>query len=289
MTPHVQLLKRLPTWIYKLGAQAYIDKEFPRHIFIETTAACNLSCTYCPREKSKDHMEWETFQKIVDEATEHGPRSFSLHLFGEPLLYPRWFEAIGYIKHRNKRNTVLLTTNGTMLEKGNNLSLLINSGVDKVLWSWRPEVKFSERTRERLREWGKFTVRIIKELVPKEEIEKWKDWKPYEERNLHNYGGEISLENFGAKSTDGKRHPCYHLWYAPAVAWNGNLLACCADSHQKFVIGNIKEMTISEAWKSRKMEDERKNHLNGVYKGICENCDIWKQYPDIFFESQKGS
>ena len=279
ITDYAQLIRLLPSPLYKFLAQRWIDKEYPRHIFIETTASCNLTCNYCPREKFKDHMEWETFKKIVDEATQYGPRSFSLHLFGEPLLYPKWYEAIRYIKSRNKRHTVLFTTNGTMLEKGDNFARLKDSGIDKVLWSWRTEPKWSDGFKDKLRGWRKFTVRFIEGLYPEgEELL----WPHREKRSLHNYGGEISLERFGVKSTAGKRYPCYHLWYAPAVSWDGCILLCCADPHKKMVLGNIKTMTLSQAWKSQKFEKERENHRNGVYKGICENCNIWKQYPNIF-------
>ena len=84
-----QLAQKLPSVIYKPLARRYIDYDFPRHIFIETTAKCNLSCSFCPREKNDSHMGFRLFCDIVDECSKYGPRSFSLHLFGEPLLYPQ--------------------------------------------------------------------------------------------------------------------------------------------------------------------------------------------------------
>ena len=284
VTEHAQFLKSLPDPIYKFLSQSWIDTEFPRHLFIETCAQCNLKCPYCPREDNKGNMPWEMFTRIIDEATLYGKRSFSLHLFNEPFLYPRIFEAIEYIKKKNKRHTILLTTNGTTLNV--HVDRLLKSDVDKVIWSWRPEAKFSEATKEKLRSWGKLTVRMIEETVPKEERDYWESWPSVEIRNLHNYGGEISLENFGAKPTVGSRWPCYHLWLAPAVAWNGNILVCCSDPHQKEVLGNLADMTVSEAWK--KMDGIRKAHLRGEFTGICKDCDVWKNYPDLFFSWQKS-
>src|SRR3990167_4829781 len=257
---YAQIAKKLPSPIYKLLAQFYMDQNFPRHLFIETTAACNLKCSYCPREKISNHMEWNIFTRIIDEAREHGPRSFSLHLFGEPFLWPNLFPGIGYIKTSHPRNTILLTTNGTLLERNGNLDRLLASEVDQVLWSWRPEVTFKEETKKRVAKWGKFRVRFINELVPDEEKEAWQDWPNKEERGLHNYGGEINLSQWTTKSQDKlpkkepERHPCYHLWLAPAVAWNGNFLLCCADAHQKEVIGKFPEMSIKEAWNSEKLK-----------------------------------
>lgn len=285
-TTHAEILKRLPSWAYKLAGQMYIDHSFPRHIFIETTASCNLSCSYCPREKVNKHMEWSLFKRIVDEARDYGPRSFSLHLFGEPLLYPKIWEAIEYIKTANKKNTILLTSNGTMFERF--IGDIERSRVDKLIWSWRPEAKFSEETKERLRKWGKLTVRVIREVVPEEAQKEWENWPNLEVRGLHNYGGEISLEKFGVKDVSvGTRHGCYHLWLAPAVAWNGKFLMCCSDPHQREVFGDINTETIAESWK--RVEVVRQAHLKGRYEGICKNCDVYKSYPDLFFKFQKGS
>lgn len=285
ITEHASALKKAPSWLYKAGAQLYIDKTYPRHLFIETTAKCNLSCSYCPREDASNHMDFELFRQILDEASEYGPRSFSLHLFGEPLLYPRILDAVEYIKRKNKRNRVLLTTNGTYLNKF--VDELIRLRVDRIIWSWRKEARFKPETIEKLKRWGKFLVRILIEETPKEEYERWKEWQPIEYRNLHNYGGEVDLQKYGVQTTDTQRWPCYHLWLAPAVAWNGNILICCSDPHQKEVIGRFPEVNVAEAWK--KIELLRESHLRGEFNGICRDCDVWKQYPDLFFKWQKSS
>ena len=289
MTPYAQLAKRLPSWLYKGLAQLYISKDFPRHIFIETTATCNLSCHYCPREKIRKDMDYELFRKIVNEASRYGPRSFSLHLFGEPLLYPRIFEAVRYIKGRNKRNVVLLTTNGTKINEC--IDDFVSCGIDQAYWTWREEARFNGNTLLKLRSWGKFRVRFIDEITPPEAYEEWKSWKNVEGRKLHNYGGNRNFVNgiapVAETITTRSRWPCYHLWLAPAVAWNGKFLMCCVDPHQKEVFGDITEETVSQAWK--RIDTVRESHLRGEYSGICENCDVWKTYPDLWFGFQKKS
>ena len=299
VTSHTKWLKRLPPSIFKLGSQLWLDKIYPRHLFIETTSFCNLSCTFCPREQRRDHMEWNLFTQIVDEASHYGSRSFSHHLFGESLLYPKWEEAIRYTKSKNKHHTVLITTNGTSLNA--RVDDLISANPDLILWTWRPEAVFTPETKEKLRRWGKFRVRLIQEITPKEAYAEWAEWPNVEERQLHNYGGQINLDNFSklmSPSTKSlpvpsakvvSRHPCYHLWLAPAVAWNGNILLCCADAHQKEVLGHFPEMSVHEAWTGEKLQSVRESHLRGEYKGICTNCDVWKQYPDLFFSWQKHS
>lgn len=281
---YAETSKKVPSWLYKIGTRLYVDRTFPRHLFIETTAKCNLTCSYCPREDLQDHMDFSLFKDIVDEASRYGARSFSLHLFGEPLLWPHIIDGIRYIKHCNKHHNVILTTNGTHLNRF--VNDLIGSRVDEIIWSWRKEARFKDETTYKLRSSTKsgktiFRVRILKEVTPPEAIKEWEDWPCVEMRSLHNYGGDIDLSRYGVPSAV-TRWPCYHLWFAPAVAWNGDILLCCVDPHHKEVLGRFPEQSISEVWQGRTLKRIRQSHREGRYEGICRNCDVWKNYPSFF-------
>ncbi len=284
LTKFTDLARKLPSPIYKVAAQSFIDYEFPRHIFIETTANCNLSCEYCPREKRKEDMDYELFKSIVDECSQYGPRSFSLHLFGEPLLYPHIIEAILYIKKKNRRHTILLTTNGTLLNKFSDA--LLQSKVDRVIWSYRKN-NFNDKSLQLLRKIG--LVRLLIEETPKEEFEKWKDFPRVEIKHLHNYGGQIDTTKWGLQSGfSGDRYPCYHLWLAPAVRWNGDITICCNDPHGSESVGKYSSINnLGLFWSSLHLKKIRESHMKGEYKGLCKDCNVWKTYPDIFFEFQK--
>jgi hypothetical protein len=239
-------------------------------------------------------MDFQMFKAIVDEATTFGPRSFSLHLFGEPLLWPHILDGIRYIKLRNRQHTVLLTTNGTRLEES--CEALIRSGVDEIIWSWREDMQANlqvTRCAAKFPELKKILrVRILKEVTPKEEIERWSTWPKIEIRNLHSYGSTIDTSKWGGdgiatkSSTQEFRHACYHLFYAPAVAWNGDLVICCDDARRLTKLGRFGTMSVAEAWQSKKFQAIRDAHMKGVYPGICKNCDVWKQYPDVFYKWQ---
>lgn len=228
-------------------------------------------------------MDFGLFKSIIDECSFYGPRSFSLHLFGEPLLYPKILEAIRYIKERNKRNTILLTTNGTLLNKF--ISDLMGLGIDRIIWSWRRN-NFTDETIGHLRRIG--LIRLLIEETPKEEFEKWSKFPRVEVKHLHNYGGNIDVTKWGIKETENVRYPCYHLWLAPAIRWNGDITICCNDPtgiERLDCFNNVGD--ISRIWNDRKLLDIRKTHLEGRYKGLCANCNVWKTYPDLFFEFQK--
>lgn len=280
LTKFTDLARKLPSPLYKLAAQAFIDKEFPRHIFIETTSSCQLSCEYCPREKRSDHMDWELFKSIVDECSEYGPRSFSLHLFGEVLMYPKIIEAIEYIKDKNEKHTILLTTNGILLNKFNTKL----QKVDRIIWTYRKN-NFNDESIRLLRKKG--LIRLLIEETPKEEFEKWSKFPRVEVKHLHNYGGHIDTTKWGLKE-DNKlvRYPCYHLWLAPAIRWNGDITICCNDPNGIESHHNYSSTNLSNFWKSDDLHRYRQSHLEGQYKGLCVNCNSWKAYPNIFFKSQ---
>ena len=282
ITTLTPLIRRLPSWIYKLGAQSYVDKTFPRHIFIEVTSLCNLSCSYCPRERINQHIDFELFRTIIDECNSHGPRSFSLHLFGEPLLYPKIIEAIEYIKSKNRRHTILLTTNGTKL---NDFAKELRGKVDRVIWSYRAN-NFNAESFKLLKDIG--LIRLLIEETPKEEFEKWSKFPRVEIKHLHNYGGNIDLAKWGFKPTNDtlKRWPCYHLWLAPAVRWNGDITICCNDPMGRESSGKYGEVSLAGFWKSERLAKIRESHMKGQYSGLCKGCDSWKAYPSMFWGHQ---
>lgn len=281
LTKFTGLARKLPSPLYKLAAQSYIDYEFPRHIFIETTANCNLSCEYCPREKIKEDMDFGLFKAVVDEATRYGKRSFSLHLFGEPLLYPKIMEAINYIKAKNKRHTILLTTNGTVLNKF--AKRLLESGVDRIIWSWRKlPTEFSSETLKVLKRIG--MVRLLIEETPKEEFEKWSKFPRVEIKHLHNYGGNIDVKKWGiTENLIPERWPCYHLWLAPAIRWNGEITFCCnIPSVGTEVLGHYPKSSLEECWKGARLAEIREEHKKKIYSGACKACTSWQAYPNIW-------
>ena len=282
LTKFTSLARKLPSPLYKLAAQSYIDHKFPRHIFVELTANCNLSCAYCPREKRKEDMDYELFRSIIDEATHYGPRSFSLHLFGEPLLYHRILEAIEYIKKSNRRHTILLTTNGTLLNK-----FARHLGhVDRVIWSYRKN-NFNEESIRLLKEKG--LIRLLIEETPKEEFERWSKFPRVEVKHLHNYGGQIDTAKWGLDPSNGDRYPCYHLWLAPAIRWNGDVTICCNDpkGDERCGVYGQDRFNLSRFWTSDRLARIRQSHLEGQYKGLCVGCNSYRAYPDIFFGFQK--
>ena len=299
--------------VYKFLAQRTINYDFPTHIFAESTSVCNFYCKMCPRTEGNipiGNMDFAVFKKIIDEAKLYGPRSFSLYLFGEPLLAPRIIEMIKYIKQSNPDNVVVITTNGSLLTE-EKARALVECKTDKVAVSFvspDKETYFKKTGMDKLEETQKNIERLIALKKEKksdkpiifarmivgndtatqvsEFVRRWKGRKVVAElRDMHNYGGHIK-ESYVKKV---KRYPCYHLWLAPAVHWNGDMTICCVDYERKTLLGNVSKNTINEMWTGEKIRKYRKLHLQGKYDEIplCKDCDVWNIYSDLFFNWQK--
>ena len=302
------------TFFYKYFKQLTIDNNFPTHLFIESTSACNLKCKMCPRTDGDTligNMDFGLFKKIVDEAKQYGPRSFCLHLFGEPLLAPKIIEMIKYIKEADSKNTILLTTNGTLLteEKARDL---VRYQVDKIAISFtspNPETYLEKTGVDRLKEVERNIEKLI-EIKEKDRsnkpliflrmivatdtenqtqnfLKRWQGKKVIAElRDMHNYGGNIKESHVTKKK---ERYPCYHLWLSPAIHWNGDVSICCDDYARKALLGNLRNQTIHQIWTSPKIWYYRKLHLQGNYNQmpLCGDCDVWNIYSDLFYKWQK--
>lgn len=101
----------------------------PRHITVENTTYCNLSCKMCPHEElhvktgKQNHIQAMILEKIVNQIK---PRTLSLTGLGEPLLDPCFFQHVDVVKQGGIR--VEVTTNGTLLSEY--AAQIVDSGID---------------------------------------------------------------------------------------------------------------------------------------------------------------
>ena len=310
---------KLLGFIFKMIVPKLINYEYPINYNIETTNACNLNCKMCPRRDSDrpvGFMSFKLFKKIIDEAKKYGPMGFSLHKDGEPLLHPKLFQMIDYIKKANHKNTIYLATNGILLDE-EKAKRILELGVDKVnisIGAARKETfkelkginaleKVENNVRQiiKLRAEGKYKteirVQIIKMKETIKEVDKFKNiWKKYPVKveiwDFLNWGGARE-NNLGNSAGNGakpkKRYPCYALWFSPAINWDGQVSLCCMDWNKKLIIGNVNNQCLSDIWQGEKLKKYRALHLQGKCNQIpvCDKCNYWSWWPDIFFNKDK--
>ena len=74
--------------------------DYPVHIQLEVTDACNLHCTTCSRDvivQKPSVLPEETWKRVIDELA---PTNINVSGIGEPFLHPQIFEVIRYAKER---------------------------------------------------------------------------------------------------------------------------------------------------------------------------------------------
>ena len=113
----------------------------PNRMYIECTAACNISCTEacCAPEtgitktRQAGMLDFNLFTKVVDEA---GPSLVRIDFFnyGEAFLHKRAIEMCEYIKSRFPHIYLYTSTNGLMFND-QSARRLVHSGIDEVTFS----------------------------------------------------------------------------------------------------------------------------------------------------------
>jgi hypothetical protein len=113
----------------------------PSRLYIECTAACNISCTQAccapetgiTRTRQAGMLDFDLFTRVVDEA---GPSLGRIDFFnyGEAFLHKRAVEMCEYIKTRFPHIYLYTSTNGLALSEAQ-ARRLARSGIDEVTFS----------------------------------------------------------------------------------------------------------------------------------------------------------
>jgi radical SAM protein with 4Fe4S-binding SPASM domain len=283
---------------YRKGWKEYPEKaivsDFPLHVDIESTNACNLRCTMCMRNFMTEdigYMDWELFKRIIDEGARHGLPSIKLNYRGEPLMHPRIVDMVRYAKEKGVMD-VQFNTNGLLLT-GDLARKLIEAGLDRIIFSFDGATK---ETYEKIRTGSDFErvvgnirrfveirdsmgskkpcvrVQMVKMDENEHEIERFIDmWVP-----VANRVAVSTKREPGGTEREVVHFPCPQLWQRIMVCWDGEVRVCCGDWGGKIAMGNIKDSGIADIWKSERYSKLRKMHQDRRYGEIpaCAKCEV---------------
>jgi len=115
--------------------------RLPGRMFIECTAACNISCnqaccapeTGITKTRQAGMLDFDLFTKVIDEAGPHLGR-IDFFNYGEAFLHKRAVEMCAYIKSRHPHIYLYTSTNGGALSE-EQARRLVHSGIDEVTFS----------------------------------------------------------------------------------------------------------------------------------------------------------
>jgi radical SAM protein with 4Fe4S-binding SPASM domain len=301
MTQREDLYKKLPL-------------STPLSIHIFPTYKCNFKCSYCiqalsqedliNKNFSKDVMDFEVYKKAIDDILEYEYKLKALIFagHGEPLMHPRIVDMVKYAKSKNIANRIEITTNGVLLKKETSDGL-IDAGVDRLKISIQgtSSKKYKEIAKFKL-DYDEFLnnleyfylnkkntevyIKII-DIALDNNADKLKFEKMFERIATYvdieyaiPFVNEIDhsniKENFD-KCKQGhciKSDICSMPFYMQVIDPNGNILPCCSTDIPS-ILGNVKEMSLKESWKSKKMNMFLQTMLKDKNKNpICSKCSV---------------
>ena len=299
------LFNKLPEKLKRIGIRLfYIKKlitlENPKVIFIEPTNYCNYKCTICPitsMKRKRGFMDFDLFKKIIDETSRTGVKRINLQMYGEPLLHPKLPEMIKYAKSKPTLE-IWFDTNVYLLKQKLSEKIL-ESKPDGIILSFHGPTKeiykkihsvngFDQcikniKNFKILRDKMKMKTPKIVLQSTRTDLSIGKNDKIFE--LFRNFVDKFSItecnwccgyskENHSLTKLIKRTTPCFNLLETLAVLWDGTVTVCCADFDGFLKIGNIKDNSLMELWKSKKLQYYRKLHLMGKFNEmpLCENC-----------------
>lgn len=273
-----------------------------RKIYLEISNVCNLSCRFCPGTKRNPKVMTAEELNILLPKLRPWTDFLYFHLMGEPLCHPlldRFLESAG--KHGFK---VILTTNGTLLEKQQDM-LLGSAALHKVNISLHAfeandlTVPFESYLKQcfafgkaaegkklvvfRLWNHGGAEKRNAEILTTLESFfpEPW-----VEERKGIRIGNRIYLE-YGDKfdwpdqnaEDHGDQVFCYGLQDQIGVLCDGTVVPCCLDHDGNLALGNLLESDMKEILETKRAK--------AIYEGfqkrfaaeeLCRKCGYARRF-----------
>ncbi len=290
--------------IYRYKFRIYPEKsiltDFPVYLLIEPTSICNLRCKMCfqtdeffSQKENMGFIDLAFYKSLIDQAVEGNAKALTMASRGEPLLHKDFDKMLEYAKGKFfelKVNTncmlldeqkahMLLKSDVTDLvfsidssDKEQYEGLRVGASFDKVL----KNIQTFNAIREKDYPGSKITTRISGvKCSDEQDMKKFVDfWSEHVDAVAYvdcvnrkdSYNNDESFANYRCKT----------LWNRMYVWWNGVCNPCDFDYKSNLELGNAKEKTLREIWNGSKMQELRKNHVNGkrAEHHPCNVCEL---------------
>lgn len=276
-------------------------KSFAK-VYVEISNICNLSCSFCPGTTRKPKRMTENEFKIVLEKIKDYTDYIYFHLLGEPLCHPGLEKFLKIAEDMQFK--VIITTNGTLLNKNKDTLLNSNSHYKTVISLHSFEANDNKISFERylddcfnyakdsenkkivvLRLWnngGKDSLN--QEILTRLENYFPKPW--VSERNGTRIGNKIYIQ-YGDKfdwptleSNDTKENIfCYGLRDQIGILADGTVVPCCLDNNGEINLGNIFEKDLEEIINSQKAQNIYNGFSNrNACEELCKRCSFVRKF-----------
>lgn len=250
-----------------LNFAKYGSTEIFSHLWIDTITTCNRRCRYCPnstydrgQKKNEKVLKTQLFHKVIDELSGLGwSGEVAPNFYGEPLLDKRIVELIAYTRTKLPLSSIILFTNGDLLDM-DLYKQLTRAGVTNLVVTHHGTGRQAniETILEHRNHHGDDGIRMVYGTA--REIARGR---------MSNRGGLVDLgrgERLVAKG-------CELPYRKTGIDCDGNVLLCCHDYLSSEKLGNVNEHGLLEIWNSKRYRDLRRDIRKGQYTlEFCKNC-----------------
>lgn len=271
--------------------------EYPLFIELAITSDCNMRCKMCARNFDATlnnrhiNMPLEMVDAIVAQCKAFNLPAILIGCESECLLHPEIKELIRRIRMIDPVDFFLIT-NGTLLNKDMS-KFLIGSGLDRL------EVSIDAATSDTYKKirGGKLEIlerNIADFLDARAEMGserpflrvsfcRQQDNLMEEEMFLNKWAKVADMVDFQdcvdystitcLKEREYKEYHCPEPFQRLVIDYNGDIFGCCAFSYNHyFKLGNLKDISILDAWNSVMMKELRESFIKQNLKKVCLNC-----------------
>lgn len=273
--------------------------EYPLLVDLELSSLCNLRCPFCytitddfKARVNATLMDFSLFTRVIDEIAGK-VFAIRLSLRGEPMIHPRFADAVRYAK-QNGIKEVSTLTNGSRLTR-EYFTEIMEAGIDWITVSFdgldaeyeknRYPLKFPEMY-DKLRSVAeiKSAARQVKPVIKIQAV--WPSIEADPERFLETMTPVSDLVAFNPIIDFSHVTPpdqilyeehfsCPQIYQRLVVGADGQVMMCANDESNEHVVGNAWEETIHEIWHGEKLQRVRDLHqVDEGFKQIpvCRRC-----------------
>lgn len=291
---------------YDKASRLEVLTERPLQLDFELNATCNLKCPMCPisveSNKDKPRKDWfkfETFCALIDEGVANGLKAIKLNYINEPLMRKDLPDFISYAVKAGILD-VYLSTNAILLTEKycrelvasglHRIQISIDAFTEDTYQQVRPggdlqtvidNVQLLKRVRDEMgSEFPLMRVNFVRTELNEHELD---DFVAFWQGQIDMIGVQemikppkSSREIKSATSRDKKKEGfrCSFPFKQLVVNNEGWILPCCTFYGEELKLGNIKDMTIEEAWNCDQINELRRIHSEGRYEEnpACKAC-----------------
>ena len=276
-------------------------KRFAK-VYVEISNICNLSCSFCPGTiRASKRMSVQEFELILNKIKPYTDYIY-FHLLGEPLCHPDLEKFLQIADEMDFK--VIITTNGTLLERQKDILLKSSSHYKTVISLHSFEANDNKNSFEDylnqcfqyakdaenekiivLRLWNNGGKDSLNDEILNT-LEKYfpKPW--IDERNGTRIGEKIYIQ-YGDKfdwptlenNDIEEKVFCYGLRDQIGILADGTVVPCCLDNNGEINLGNIFEKDLEEIINSEKAQNIYNGFSNRkAHEELCKRCSFVRKF-----------